>query len=85
MQSMSVCTVAAVCVLVQICVCWSVCSKESPCPRQPVGLVHDKTVFFLITKRKMLLVQTREKSPAHPINSHIFALSASRSTTLVQI
>lgn len=60
--SMCVCPAAAV------CFCRSLCAQEcflkkSPCPRQAARFVHDKTVYFIITARRLLPVQRQKEVP----------------------
>lgn len=61
-KNMCECEYECVCVsrcssmFLQISVCPRVFSKKSPCPRQAARFVHDKTVYFIITGRRLLRV-----------------------------
>lgn len=68
-KNMCECEYECVCVsrcssmFLQISVCPRVFSKKSPCPRQAARFVHDKTVYFIITGRRLLPVQRQKEVP----------------------
>lgn len=63
--SVNTCVCVSCCssVFLQISVCPRVFSKKSPCPRQAARFVHDKTVYFIITAKRLLPVQRQKEVP----------------------